>query len=162
MHRDERVAVVLLDDVEDDAGVGRVVFVAVVAPAAGAQVQFDIAAELGAIDLDDGVAGVGAVAGGGDAGEADAQAAAILDAGGGAQAGEPALGEGGFAAGGGGGLDAGVVGGGVLGKHAPGGSGEGMGRAGGGEHAHGDDSSPGAGASLSAWGCGGGSGGEAS
>ena len=86
---------------EDDAGVARVVVVAVVAPAAGAQVQLDVAAELGAIELDDGVPGIGAVAGGGDAGEANTESAPVLDAGGAAQAGEPALGEGGLAAGGG-------------------------------------------------------------
>ena len=101
MGRDEGCAVVLLDDVEDDAGVGRVVVVAVSAPAAGAQVELDIPAELGAVELDDGVAGVRAVARGGDAGEADAEAAPVLDAGRDAQAGEPALGEGGLATGGG-------------------------------------------------------------
>ena len=86
--------------------------------------QFDVAAELGAIKLDHGVAGIGTVAGGGDAGEADAQAASVLDAGEGALAREPALGEGGLAAGGG-------VDGGILGEGAPGNG------AGGGERAHG-------------------------
>ena len=133
-------AVVLLDDVEDDAGVGRVVVVAVGAPAAGAQVELDIAAELGAIELDDGVAGIGTVAGGGDAGEADAEAASVLDAGEGAEAGEPALGEGGLAAGGG-------VDGGLLGERAPGGG------TGGDDDTHGASPSPGASSS---------SGGEAS
>ena len=115
---------------EDDAGVGRVVVVAVGAPAAGAQVQLDIAAELGAIELDDGVAGVGAVAGGGHAGEADAQAAAVLDAGEATQAGEPALGQGCLAARSG-------VGGGGLGERPPGKGAAGR------EHAHGDSSEAG-------------------
>ncbi len=94
----ERAAIVLRDHVQDDPAVRRVVGVAVRAPAARAQVQFDVTAELGAVELHDGVTGVGPVTGRGHAWEADAQAAPVLNPGEAAQACEPALGQGRLAA----------------------------------------------------------------
>ena len=72
--------VVRAGNVEDDGFVGRVVVVAVGAPAAGEEVEFDRAAEIVAARIEDGAGEIGAGAAAGDAGEDDLEAAAILEA----------------------------------------------------------------------------------
>lgn len=65
---------------EDNGAVGAVAVVAMGEPAAGPQVEFDIAADEVAIDIEDGVLEIGAAAAGGDAGKDDAQERAVFEA----------------------------------------------------------------------------------
>ncbi len=69
--RDEGARVVVGDSVEDHAGVGPVGRVAVRGPAAGAEVEFDIAAEDVAAGIEDGAGVIGAGGATGHAGEDD-------------------------------------------------------------------------------------------
>ena len=92
----EGACVVGRGDMEDDVGVRRIAVVAMRTPAAGTEVEFDIAAQEVAAGIEDGAREIGAGSAAGDAWEDDAQGAAIFEAQGAARAGRPVRAESGF------------------------------------------------------------------